>query len=370
MKYKTRNKRHGTIDNKFEFFFKLPNFQIFNLLLLFIPFFMASCESLVTEVSPKNLNIPESKLVLTCFISPQDTVIYATLTESNSLFSKKNIKDDSFYVFGNDTTWMYNNTIKNAKIGLSDGKQEVLFRYNDTSQVYYLPLDKTNFKILAGKTYTISAEDATRKVSGTCTVPNTKPTIGSYEIKNDTSLVSWQKGVRSRVVNVKLNWQDANKPNTYYRLAGKARAAVTQLYYNIGIGGVIQVDTLKIRRDTLVYNIYWDKDKLMTNKNLEGTKFSETGNIHLGFSHAVDGFSGSKGKAIEKPVVFDMEVALFEVEENYYIYHRTLQDNARNEGNPFSEPTPSFTNIKNGLGCFGASNKAISIIQKEKLPKF
>lgn len=366
MKQETRDIRQETRDCKFENIFKLPKFQIFKLLLLLLPAWVMSCDSMVTEISPKNLNIPDSKLVLNCFISPQDTTLYATLTESNPLFGVKNIKNDIFYILDGDTTWVYNNAVKNAKIVLSDETQAITFAYNDTLKVYYYHLDKSSFKILAGKTYTISAEDATRKVSSSCTVPNTKPSISSYEIKTDTSLVSWQSGLRAREINVKLNWQDANKPNTYYRISGKALAANSYLSYT-SKNGVLTEDTIK--RDTINYAILWGKDKIMTNKNLEGTKFSETGNIYLGYSHAIDIY-GKKGIALEKPVIYNMELGLYEVEENYYIYHRTLRDNARNDGNPFVEPTPTFTNIKNGLGCFGASNKTIIKVPKEKLPKF
>ena len=364
MRQETRDMRQETRDSHFKNIFKSPNIQIFKLLLLLLPALVMSCQSLVTEVSPKNLNIPDSKLVLCCFISPQDTKIYATLTQSDPLFGEKNIVNDNFFVIDGDTTWLYNNTITGAKITLSNGSQSVTFSYDDSSKVYFFNVNKSNFKIEAGKTYNITADDGKRKVEASCTVPKNNPSISNYEIKIDTSLVAFQNGVRRRGLKSQINWQDAGNPTTYYRLIGRAYVRNTRQV------GIITNNIIKdtIKTDTTHYSFGWD-NRLQTNKNLEGKKFEGNGTMLIGYSNIIDK-KGKKGIAIENPIIYSLEMALYEVDANYYTYHRTVRENARNDNNPFVEPTPTFTNIKNGLGCFAASNKTIIKIPKEQLPKF
>ena len=49
-------------------------------------------------------------------------------------------------------------------------------------------------------------------------------------------------------------------------------------------------------------------------------------------------------------------VKLYHASPSYYLYHATLNKNYENDGNPFSEPTPVFTNVEGGYGVLGALN--------------
>jgi hypothetical protein len=46
---------------------------------------------------------------------------------------------------------------------------------------------------------------------------------------------------------------------------------------------------------------------------------------------------------------------VYNADVNYFKYHRSLQQRLDTE-NPFTEPSIIYTNIKGGLGCFGAYN--------------
>ena len=78
--------------------FKSSNLQIAKLtviLLIVSHLAFVSCKSLVKEIDPSILPQTDSKLVVACFISPQDTVLSAKVTETKILIgSTGDIRDD------------------------------------------------------------------------------------------------------------------------------------------------------------------------------------------------------------------------------------------------------------------------------------
>ena len=118
-----------------------------------------SCQSLVKEIDPSILPQTDSKLVVACFISPQDTVLSAKVTETKVLIgSTGDIKDD----------------ITNATVKLSNGTKTISLVYN-AANGYYRALP-SELLILPEKTYNIevSTPDG-RKVSSTTKVPSNVP---------------------------------------------------------------------------------------------------------------------------------------------------------------------------------------------------
>ena len=49
---------------------------------------------------------------------------------------------------------------------------------------------------------------------------------------------------------------------------------------------------------------------------------------------------------------------LLHLNADYYRYHQALQRQQEVESNPFAEPVPIPTNIRGGLGCFGAYSRS------------
>lgn len=47
------------------------------------------------------------------------------------------------------------------------------------------------------------------------------------------------------------------------------------------------------------------------------------------------------------------------VTQDYYRYSRSLQDFWNADGNPLSEPVSVFSNVENGVGCFGLRNEVV-----------
>ena len=56
---------------------------------------------------------------------------------------------------------------------------------------------------------------------------------------------------------------------------------------------------------------------------------------------------------------------VYQIDEAYYRFHNSLlNSNESNEGDPFSEPSITYTNIENGLGVFCAFNRKVFTISK------
>ena len=177
--------------------FKSSNHQIFKLitiLLIISQLAFISCKSLIKEIDPSILPQTDSKLVIACFISPQDTVLSAKVTETKVLIgSTGDIKDD----------------ITNATIKLSNGTKTISLVYK-AAYGYYRALP-SELAILAGNTYTIevSTPDG-RKVTASTTVPKNVPI---QDIKVDSTQIVPE-------YTVKVIWQDNVGELNFYRVIG------------------------------------------------------------------------------------------------------------------------------------------------------
>jgi hypothetical protein len=52
-------------------------------------------------------------------------------------------------------------------------------------------------------------------------------------------------------------------------------------------------------------------------------------------------------------------VKVLQTDKNFYHFHYSLDSYYGSEGNPFAEPTPIFSNIENGLGCFAGFSERV-----------
>lgn len=56
---------------------------------------------------------------------------------------------------------------------------------------------------------------------------------------------------------------------------------------------------------------------------------------------------------------------LMKTNENYYRYHKSVEEAYNNQGNPFGKLIIIHSNIKNGIGCFGAYSIGKTITEIE-----
>jgi hypothetical protein len=269
-----------------------------------------SCNSFVTEIDPSQLPSTDSRLVLSCYISPQDTVIAAKLTETKTVISTGGTRAD----------------ITNATMKISDGTKTVPLIY-DNNLLYYRALP-SQMKIEVGKTYsiTVSTPDG-RSVSSKCTVP---PPITIKEIKVDSGTAVTLRGLNAREVKeyyLKLIWQDLPGTVDYYR----------------GFGFV--QGTFKDRNNTVTQRTDGVDFTGADDKNSDGQLLT----LNVIYQPA----RNSTAATIQK-----LTVGLFHADINYFNYHESLRKQRGNNNNPFVEPVLLYTNVDGGFGCFGAYNAA------------
>jgi len=292
---------------------------------------LSGCETLVNDLDEDKLPKVESKLTVESYISPQSEEITVRVTASQPLFGP------STYEFVN---------IKNAKVTLSGPGAQIQIPYDDSTGTYTIAAKQ--FKIEAGRQYTLIVDDGKRVVRSTCTVPLKKVTFKSYSI--DTVVGRLYAGDSS--ARVRISWDDIKGETNYYSIRGYSLSQETYPGYIAETGGSGPVRSnnkryLEIERDYLVNDI-----------NLDGITFNAPVFYvqlprHYSFSYVNQ--DGKLDTAYSDPVFKEVYFEVLNLDENYYRFYRSVKDN-RNDDNPFVEPTLIYTNIEGGLGCFGAYN--------------
>lgn len=267
-----------------------------------------SCNSFVTEIDPSQLPSTDSRLVLSCYISPQDTIISAKLTETKTVISTGGTRAD----------------ITNASMKISDGTKTVSMIYSN-SLLYYRVLP-SQMPISVGKTYTmtVSTPDG-RSASSKCTVP---PPITIKEIKVDSGTSVTLKNFNAKEVKeyyLKLIWQDLPGSVDYYR----------------GFGFV--TGTFKDKNNNVTQRTDGVDFTGLNDKNSDGQLLT----LNVIYQPA----KNSTSATIQK-----LTVGLFHADINYFNYHESLRKQRGNNNNPFVEPVLLYTNVEGGFGCFGAYN--------------
>jgi hypothetical protein len=145
-----------------------------------------------TEV--QNLEIPfDNRLVVTAFISPQDTLLTVRVQNSKPISG----------------TVSSNTTIADASVTISEGSKSVILPYKNDAY----STSARNLPIRAGATYAlnVSTPDG-RKVSAQCTIPN--KTVNSAEVTTTISIVNTNRR------NIRVSWRDIANENNYYVFSG------------------------------------------------------------------------------------------------------------------------------------------------------
>lgn len=264
--------------------------NIFGILML--TFTMVSCEDLVTEV-----DIPDydAKLVVQSFISPDEPYIKVTVSESIPVFSASS----SNY---------YPEPLIDAEVYIRGEGKDIYVPYSEEDFMYKIKTEVLDPQ--PGKSYSIDVTSSDgRKVSGSCTIPNKLNT--SLEV-TDVSLVS---GDYSNDYDVSFKFTDTPGEGDRYRVYAMA--------------------TIQDSPENPPYlvQMYLEKgETYISDENRDGSTFSFRGRIYAYYG-------------IKK-----VEVMLLTTDENYYTYHKSLENNYGDD--PFSEPMLVYSNIDGGLGIF------------------
>lgn len=253
---------------------------------------LVSCEKDVT-----NIKLPPSdpKLVVGCFISPQDTLITVTLSRSIPIFGSTNNSN--------------NLGVADASITISNGISSSAIPYNPINGQYELNADL--FPIVSGQAYTLTATTPDgESVSGSCTVPVSNLNSLTVEFTDTIS--------DPKIITVK--WNDIAGEVNYYR-------AYAQI--------------ISTNATDTSYSSMFGNTTLFKDNQKDGNEFYSK----------LEGYDYYDGDL--KAYTYD--IYLLTIDREYYTYYYSLAHYTYDD--PFSEPSPLYTNIKGGLGVFAAYQK-------------
>jgi hypothetical protein len=317
----------------------------------------------------EDITLPyEERLVVTSFIAPQDSLIEIKVSKTSpAIGTVPNI------VYGQNGQINDPQAILNATVTLSDGTRTTITKlssikvlngidYTTGQQVsgtekkgYFI--NTKNFPIVAGKTYTLTVTAPNFKdVSATCTVPQNRLITKDIEIIANDKITSYtyssgpgstQTKVEQITKVIALKFKDFVGEENFYAISG------------------FNYSTSKVKPPS-------GKEFVITNVQSIGfEKGSNYGSANYLTDYKQDGqFLVTDKTNIFLPSNTDnpnykedpdqkryVEFFVANTDKNYYEYNRTAS--IRNGDNPFSEPVLTFSNIKNGLGAFGAYNMTV-----------
>ncbi|WP_187261978.1 DUF4249 domain-containing protein [Pontibacter beigongshangensis] len=281
-------------------------------LLLLTLFVLPACEDDVTNI--RNLDV-SPKLVVTSFISPQDTFLVAKLQTSQPAIGKMLSEEQR--------------KVKDAAVTISDGLTTVTLPYNADLNSYQT--EAVNLPPVAGKTYTLKVSTpAGAKAEASCVVPavdNIEITEINYTATRDDEEYHhnfWR-------YDLSYKWIDAPGVTNYYH-------ALAYMKYQVEVWP---------NKLTMFNDIYPTldkgnlvKDESAVNNVLQSPKFTQYGN-DLG--------------PVPRP--YTLYAYLMVTEKHYYLYHRSVLEQQEVSGNPFAEPKFIYSNMAGALGAFGAYNR-------------
>lgn len=276
--------------------------KIIRLILIFaaaLP--IAACEDMISEV-----DVPESdpKLVVFSVISPQDEFITVKLYKSRALYSltPQQPWEESFPV------------ITDATVRISDGTGWMQLPYNTETRSYRIASE--NMPVLAAQTYYLDIKaPGGYSAEASCTVPAGIPP--DIEITATEYVENY--GEQSAMVS--FRFRDIPGNGHFYRV-------IPGSYYSDEYYGNNFFSESGLSRGESVFS----------DKNREGAFFNfRTSEIY-------------KGNNPDYQLLIWSSVT----DEDYYNYHHSVM--SFQGDNPFSEPSPVFTNIDGGLGIFAAVN--------------
>ncbi|MCF0049356.1 DUF4249 domain-containing protein [Dyadobacter sp. LJ53] len=289
---------------------------------------LCGCESLVNDLDQDKLPKVEAKLAVSCYISPQTPRFEAIITESQPLFGPANYNP----VF-----------VENAEVILADDVSQVRLIFDDSLKHY--AADSSAFKIVAGKTYTLTVNDGKRIVKAKCTVPFNAVKVMDLNIEK-----AWAGYGTDSLASFRFSWEDVKGQSNFYAVRGAYTLEETVPRFYPETGDITPF------RYTYRYDMYSYYRAVYNDINLDGIKFNAPAHVIYSIPRRIISYLDKKGveRTLDNdPRLRDVRVEVMCIDEHYYKFKRSLENN---DDNPFVEPTLVYTNIEGGLGIFASFN--------------
>jgi len=267
--------------------------------LLYINILFVLCFAGCRKKAKINLPTTEVKLVLTCFISPEDSILYADLRTSTPKIGELD------FVGG---------VIDYGTVRLSSASKtiDMIFNYQYGGYV----VNVSDFPIVPGQSYSITASAPNfQPVSATTSIPEDTLHITNIDISVGSKTQSYEE--------VFLSYGVQDLPGRTY---------------------VALLHQLMLAHDSSSYRLI-----------LSNVRYWETANY---FDDVKQNKSFYYSKRTNEKLVYGYgKYALVFTALNYshelYYYSRSVQLALESSDNPFAEPVMIYSNINGGYGCFG-----------------
>lgn len=263
---------------------------------------LCGCEEFFTSEVEAPRQSTQPQLVIHGYISPQNSEIKVSVSLSIPMFGKQ-INQAKI--------------VTDAQVILrNDQNQSVKLLYDEDKE-YYVAQTNT-FPIVAGKIYQLEVQDTQgNRATAECTVP--EEIAGNIQ----NIQVIKTKDAESDAFQVAFNFRDTPNVRNYY--IAEAWAETDNGYF---------------KRKAEI--------KQFTDNNRDGQIISVRSEKTSGEAENVQG----------------VEIVLLSVDYNYYQYFKTVSMQSDTESlGAFSEPVFILSNIKGGLGVFGAYNEKRVIVE-------
>jgi len=275
--------------------------RVYIYIIIIIGFSFTECKKKATIKLPAS----EKKLVVTCFINPDDALLRVALHSSAHKFSNNTYEND---VIEDGTVWLHS----------ADKSVEITFDKN----YYAYVIGSDEFPVLAGQTYSlIASAPGFPTVKAATSIPLHKFSITDFKMnvvsKTDT------------YVEVYYSFGVADLPGTTYAALHQQVAEVSEDSSNF-----YPSTSMFLRRSADFHD-----DAYQTKTHY----YSKTQNDQIIYERGLQG----------------IYFTALNCSREFYLYNRSLQQTRELEENPFTEPIMIFSNIENGLGCFGGYQSTI-----------
>jgi len=280
-----------------------------SIFILLIPALIFSCKKEATIKLPKQ----ENKLVVTCFISPGDTLISARVKASVPEYGQQQNFDDD---------------VMNATVMLMDDAHAILLPFDPTQDAYVI--SSNAFIVVSGKTYSliVSTPDG-KQVSASTTVPSEQFELQSIttHTKNEQISASSTFTFESFDYDLTIGVNDIPNKTSYLEVFFQ------NFTYNSS-------DTTSMQ--------YVQPDSLYNQASDAFFATDESGSRSVYSYNYSSSFYGTDIQSAQ------VNIAILNCSPEFYKYNESLQRSENADGNPFSEPVFVYTNIAGGFGCFGS----------------
>lgn len=268
-----------------------------NLLIVCVGLLWMSC----TKKASISLPTSQPKLVVTCFISPQDSVIGAVVRMSDP---KRGINGSAVLPTEGG--------IRNASVTISGGGISKTLPFDASEEFYKLRAQE--FPIEPGKTYFLQVKTP----DGKNTTASTTVPLNALEIDYLKTSIRSESATKLEA-DVELSVKDITNETNY-----------VGIFFH-------QVFSPVNSEEPFTVMGYFDSDEKLSKPSFRlvtGTSFYHADSL----------------------ITAGLNISVLNCSREFYLYNKSIQESGIGALNPFSDPVMVYTNMSDGYGCFGAYN--------------